>query len=761
MNQAPKGNRVKVSTFRSWGKEDILGFKTEEKDGVIYVVYIWCKICARNSNAILNHPKCTGEAKKSMKAFIDGTNGVTKHSVDRHLKGKVHELALMLENEKPAAERMDIERTQQASISRIQPTIPSCVQKSTREAYGKLIRTAYELAKTPSMPLSHFSVLVKCQRQNRVRLIEGKQNGKAAREFISCIATAITEKVAVILAGSDFISILSDGSQARKTKSEKELILTRVERAGIPCYFVTSLIEMANFGGTDADSIKKSIDHVYKNEMRLPDDIFEKHVVSATSDGARVNTGIYRGVLTQLKNERPWLTTIHCVNHRVELALKDVMARQLFKDAEHLYESTYKLLKRSGALKAAVQQAAEVIGITHYELSKIHGTRFVSHREKGYKRFLHLLPALVMAFENYEVQVKNADTKAKVSELLKKFRSTKIFNMCAALDIFGKLQPASLVFEGEGLMAYEIYPSIEMTINDLQDMVDSDEKVETDSMLRFFQFHVGSDGKMVATHEYCKAGHEKRNPQNREYHTVKIDKMIGWHGQCIENFGEKLRAVASDLIEVLNERFADFRNLVFCSMKWLDPQFWLPSLDFGNDQLLSLYNHFKVPLDKASYDASKVEKEWKQVRSFITSHFLKSEPPLTAAKIWQNILRYRREEFPNICKVVSLILAMSGSNSTVERAFSMLTLMLSDRRLCLKHAVINDIMVIKGNDKTWSSEEREQLMERALDIYLSKRRTKKVSNLEPPQKTMCLDIEIDNSSSDDESYLSSSSNDEI
>ena len=73
-----------------------------------------------------------------------------------------------------------------------------------------------------------------------------------AKEFINCILTALKEKVAVVLAGSDFMSVLSDGSQAHKTGSEKDLILTRVERGGLPCYFITSLAEMAHFGGTDA-----------------------------------------------------------------------------------------------------------------------------------------------------------------------------------------------------------------------------------------------------------------------------------------------------------------------------------------------------------------------------------------------------------------------------------------------------------------------------------------------------------------------------
>ena len=56
-----------------------------------------------------------------------------------------------------------------------------------------------------------------------------------------------TRESGVVLAGSDFTSVLSDSSQAHKTGSEKDLILTHVERGGLPCYFVTSLDEISHF----------------------------------------------------------------------------------------------------------------------------------------------------------------------------------------------------------------------------------------------------------------------------------------------------------------------------------------------------------------------------------------------------------------------------------------------------------------------------------------------------------------------------------
>ena len=102
-------------------------------------------------------------------------HGVVKHSGDRHFKSKIHEIALSLEKEKPAEERLDIDSgsRQQAtsSISRIQPTIISCVETSSHDAGCKFLCTAYELAMSQSLPPCHFSILVKCQHENIVRLL--------------------------------------------------------------------------------------------------------------------------------------------------------------------------------------------------------------------------------------------------------------------------------------------------------------------------------------------------------------------------------------------------------------------------------------------------------------------------------------------------------------------------------------------------------------------------------------------------------------
>jgi len=84
-----------------------------------------------------------------------------------------------------------------------------------------------------------------------------------ARKFIHCIAQTITEKIADIIGKKPFMALLSDGSQARKTGSDKEAVLVRVKHSGVPCYFFVALCNMADFGGGNAESLKLALDCVY------------------------------------------------------------------------------------------------------------------------------------------------------------------------------------------------------------------------------------------------------------------------------------------------------------------------------------------------------------------------------------------------------------------------------------------------------------------------------------------------------------------
>ena len=96
--------------------------------------------------------------------------------------------------------------------------------------------------------------------------------------------------------------------------------------------------------------------------------------------------------------------------------------------------------------------------------------------------------------------------------------------------------------------------------------------------------------------------------------------------------------------------------------------------------------------------------------------------------------------------------------------------MLSDQRLSTSHATINMRLSIKINDALWSKDEKEMLIERALQIYHEKRRIFSLEEREPateppPTKKARTVVaieeeETDNESADDESECHEDEDDE-
>lgn len=110
MSLSSKGNFVKLNTFQSWEKSNIIGHKTVIKDGITYENFIWCEVCAKNESVIKADKSCKGEVAEAMLQFVKGTNNVTKHTVMRHLQGKAHKIATLHENTRSPAKRIDLTR---------------------------------------------------------------------------------------------------------------------------------------------------------------------------------------------------------------------------------------------------------------------------------------------------------------------------------------------------------------------------------------------------------------------------------------------------------------------------------------------------------------------------------------------------------------------------------------------------------------------------------------------------------------------------
>ncbi|XP_050411066.1 uncharacterized protein LOC126825422 [Patella vulgata] len=213
------------------------------------------------------------------------------------------------------------------------------------------------------------------------------------------------------------------------------------------------------------------------------------------------------------------------------------------------------------------------------------------------------------------------------------------------------------------------------------------------------------------------------------------------------------------VINCLTQRFSSFRNQdIYKYMFWVDPANW-SDIDTEMDAIRWCYERFQVTLDYGKIDFSRVKSEWKDFKRTV-GHFYSGVT--SAVKLWQKICAYRKLQFPNLIKIVEILLCLGPSNSTVEAGFSHLTGMLSDRRLSLHHSSMEDLLLIKINNLVWTEKERNAILESAVKSYISSKRRK--CELDPPASTStmevhdhdhdhtdtCMDTECDNSDTDDE-----------
>lgn len=197
---------------------------------------------------------------------------------------------------------------------------------------------------------------------------------------------------------------------------------------------------------------------------------------------------------------------------------------------------------------------------------------------------------------------------------------------------------------------------------------------------------------------------------------------------------------------VLEDRFPEMNSEFFKAIKIYDPHNWRDEADFGVRELNILLGRFLVPLSEAGISERDLFVEWKRFRSFAKRHFedLFKEPKM----LWRRVLNFRRLEFPNLSLVIELITCIAGSNSSVERAFSLLTLLLNDRRLSMSHETMEDLLLTKANDSAWSEAERKGIIARAVEIYLEKRRKVQLARSEqegeqPSKKRRTEELVID------------------
>ena len=195
----------------------------------------------------------------------------------------------------------------------------------------------------------------------------------------SILCDVLTSTVIGYCDESRFTSLSGDGSEARKTVEAKELVFLKLLAKGfsgyVPVTFVLKCQRLKYFGGASAEgTFKAMLDAL---ESYFPSDELVKKIVCVVADGASVNFGNISRALTRMVGLVSWdLPTIHCMNHRLELAMKDsYQGEKSFQKVKEMLDSLYCLFRNSGKTWSLFQLIASTLEehvsrLTHWLLLK-------------------------------------------------------------------------------------------------------------------------------------------------------------------------------------------------------------------------------------------------------------------------------------------------------------------------------------------------------------------------------------------------------
>ena len=227
-----KEGSIKVSTFKRWGLEDTLGFSPNGDK----VEYIWCKLCSKHKEEINTAIQTKGKVKDNQLSYTKEVRFIKKGNVERHLKGGCHEHALKIEAK--LAKKWTNEPSKNEAPNK-QPKIDFAMKKTLQSHYEKMFKIAFNLAEG-MMPFNKFRVLVKCVRENNVHLISGKDDHRAAEEYVRYIADSIRERLALLLVHQMHFPFYQMGLRPGKQGWKKNLYLSVSSKVEYLCTTASS-----------------------------------------------------------------------------------------------------------------------------------------------------------------------------------------------------------------------------------------------------------------------------------------------------------------------------------------------------------------------------------------------------------------------------------------------------------------------------------------------------------------------------------------
>ena len=314
--------------------------KTDPQDSSLVDVLL-CSVCQKYDSSIKG-------TRNFSSTWIEGSMNHRTSSLNDHAKSDQHMTAMMkLRTEQAKTRNKSL--TSYSSIARSLLVMDEAVKDRLRKKF----EICYVMAKE-KIAFRKYPALHALEARHGVDLGEVYKTEDSAKNFTHFIAKSQRQNFVRSLSNVNFYSFIMDGStDAGKIEDELIIILyclkddSAEEIRSCLRYFSVHVPKRA-----DSKGLIESLNNALK--MLEIDDVLDKTnvldeqaiLVGGGTDGASVNIAEQNGMKGTMQRALQWLFWSWCHAHCLELACKDALSSQLFKDVTEMLLRLYYLYKK-------------------------------------------------------------------------------------------------------------------------------------------------------------------------------------------------------------------------------------------------------------------------------------------------------------------------------------------------------------------------------------------------------------------------------
>ena len=365
------------------------------------------------------------------------------------------------------------------------------------------------------------------------------------------------------------------------------------------------------------------------------------------------------GLVEKLQEILPRLLPVHCVAHRLPLAVVDACGGiGLVKKCDRHIRTVFKFYQSSNKRLNELQEGAAPLEQEMVRLKDLNAVRWVASERRTLNALTLSWPALARHLQS--VADAGGQVGHRAQGMLKLMKGFHFLKFCHfLLDFLSLYRPLSEVCQKEIVLITEVNATL---------------------------------GRAYVALETLR---HRAGPKEEEFNAGFRDGRL--HGIVLERtetseqwFQADRERVVLTGIEYLQRRFDADRPPQLRNMEVFDTKAWPSGMalaSFGNDDILTLARYFELSLPPG-YSEEALLEEWLGLKAMAQN--------LPFSMLCKHALAQHRR-FPLLSRLLALVVCVPVSTSCCERGFSAMNRIRTEERTKLSNEVINMLMMTAVN----------------------------------------------------------------